>query len=71
MYVGIHIQWAYDALQVFTLVILEARLVTRDALRELLSYKVVINCSRAVFATTSMEEKKTRRQNSELYHVST
>ena len=30
-----------DALQVFTLVILEARLVTRDAIRRITEYKVV------------------------------
>ena len=48
-----HIPTTYDALQVFTLVILKARLVTQDALRELLSYKLVINCSQAVFATTN------------------
>ena len=31
-----------DALQVFTLVILEARLLTRDAIRRITEYKVVI-----------------------------
>ena len=49
-----YIQHNYDALQVSTLVILEARLVTRDDLRGITEYKVVINCPRAVFATTSM-----------------
>ena len=37
-----HIPTTYDALQVFTLVILEARLVTRDALRRINEYKVVM-----------------------------
>ena len=44
-----------DALQVFTLVILEARLVTRDALRRITEYKVVINCPRTVFGITSLK----------------
>ena len=42
-------------LQVFTLVILEARLLKRDALRRITEYKVVINCPRTVFGITSLK----------------
>ena len=43
-----YIPTTYDALQVFTLVILEASLLTQDALRRIIEYKVVIQRSQKV-----------------------